>query len=271
MTDTFIKTNQLHWDDRTDLHIQTKDTPAGYNITAFINGENTLYAHEQEALGNVSGKSLLHLQCHIGLDSLSWARLGAQVTAVDLSPKSIAYARELSETIKVPATFIESDIYSLPEKLDEPFDIVYTSRGVLMWLPDLDKWAKIVAHYLKHNGVFYLYEDHPVTDCFEVENNQLVAKHTYFDQTVQTNETSGSYTDRTVKLANPTNHQWLHKLSDIISALAKAGLTITRMSEFEYSFFKRHACMTKNEDGTWHLPSNIPTVPLSYALMATKK
>ena len=145
MTKKEIKTNKEHWDCRSEYHVeQSEKAPSAtaYRIESFINGQNTLRPCDLDGLKKVKGKKLLHLQCHIGLDTLSWARLGAEVTGADLSGKAIKYAKELAAKTRLKAKFVESDVYDLPKKLPGRFDIVYTSRGVLMWLPDLDAWGK---------------------------------------------------------------------------------------------------------------------------------
>ena len=179
---TFSKeteSNKSLWDAWTKIH--TAPGASGYDIEAFRSGKTTLEQIELTELPDVAGKSLLHLQCHFGLDSLSWARQGAIVTGVDLSSESITTAQQLSEECKIPATFICSDIYALPEKLDEKFDIVFTSYGVLTWLCDLDKWAEIIARYLKPGGTFYLVEFHPFTHMFD-EQWQNIADNYFFSK-----------------------------------------------------------------------------------------
>src|SRR3954452_15106402 len=125
--------NRAHWDEATDVHVASDF----YDVASFKAGTNRLHGIERAELGDVSGKSLLHLQCHFGLDSLSWARLGAQVTGIDFSANAIELARSLSEQTGIPARFIQTNIYDLPEVLSEQFDVVFTSYGVISWLPDL--------------------------------------------------------------------------------------------------------------------------------------
>src|SRR5690349_4103733 len=155
--------NERLWDAWTKVHAEGEF----YDVAGFREGGVRIRPYEIEALGDVTGKSLLHLQCHFGLDTLSWARLGATVTGVDFSEDAIAYARTLAAELDIPATFVCSDIYHLPEALDGQFDIVFTSYGVLSYLGDLGAWGQVIAHFLKPGGTFYIVEFHPFAESFE--------------------------------------------------------------------------------------------------------
>lgn len=159
----YIEKNRQSWNQRTELHV----TSAFYDVPGFINGASSLKDIELQLLGDVTGKTILHLQCHFGQDTLSLARLGATVTGIDLSDKAIEAARELAQKVQQDATFICCDLYDLPNYLDEQFDIVFTTYGTIGWLPDLDKWAKIVSRYLKPGGQFVFVEFHPVAWMFD--------------------------------------------------------------------------------------------------------
>ena len=168
--DASFASNQRLWDAWTKVHAEGEF----YDVAGFRQGGLRIRPYEIAALGDVSGKTLLHLQCHFGLDTLSWARLGATVTGVDFSPASIRLARELAADIGIAdARFIESNVYQLPIRLGDEFDIVYTSRGVLGWLPDIRGWARVVARFVKPGGRFYISEIHPVLQGFENEGVSL--------------------------------------------------------------------------------------------------
>jgi 2-polyprenyl-3-methyl-5-hydroxy-6-metoxy-1,4-benzoquinol methylase len=178
--DEFMESNRALWDEWTRIHV------AGgfYDVASFKDGRrpNRLRAYEMEEVGDVSGKDLLHVQCHFGLDSLSWARLGARVTGVDYSEEAIAAARKLAEEIGIEATFIRSNVYDMAGNLATDFDIVYMSRGVLGWLPDLKKWASAVATVLRPGGLFYITEIHPVAQVFDDERSDgLHLRHPYWE------------------------------------------------------------------------------------------
>lgn len=271
-----IHANKLHWDDRADFHVGqalNQDTPAGYRINEFLAGKCTLRPCEIESLGDAAGKSLVHLQCHIGLDTISWARRGANATGVDLSGKSIHYARELAQKTGVKADFHECDVYATADVLGRTYDIVYTSRGVLVWLPDLDRWARTVARLMHAGSVFYIHEEHTLMDCFEpvgdAGQEQFVLKYDYFANAIETGE-NGTYTDRQAKLAHPKNYQWQHRLGDVVTALARAGLVIDEMKEMPEGFYQRHPQMQRQSDGTWTMPKHLAKVPLSFSIRAHK-
>src|SRR4051812_6983269 len=175
--DEYLRSNQELWNHWTELHEKSEM----YDLPGFKAGGFRLHDIEKGELGDVSGKSLLHLQCHFGLDSLSWARLGAKVTGVDFSDKALALARSLSAEMDIPATFVHSNIYDLPEHLSEQFDIVFTSYGVLGWLPDLERWAGVVAHFLKPGGTFLVVEAHPFSMVFDNDHeSELRVIYPYF-------------------------------------------------------------------------------------------
>jgi len=160
--DEYLAANRALWDEWTAIH----ETSSFYDLEAFKAGGSRLRDYEVDEVGDVTGKSLLHLQCHFGIDTLSWARLGARVTGADFSDRAIELGRSLAAELRLDATFVRSDLYDLPSVLDGQFDVVYTSRGVLGWLPDLGRWAGVVAHFLRPGGVFYMTEIHPVAQAF---------------------------------------------------------------------------------------------------------
>src|SRR3972149_9735810 len=176
--DGFKAANLALWDEWTSIHVRSKF----YDVEGFKRGEVRLDSLEREELGDVTGKSLLHLQCHFGLGTLSWARLGATVTGADFSAKSIEQARALADELGIPAHFVCSDVESLPDNLSGQFDIVFTSYGVLPWLPDLKRWAEVIAHFLTPGGIFYIAEAHPISYIFDDTEgvNDLVVKYPYF-------------------------------------------------------------------------------------------
>lgn len=187
---------------------------------------------EVEEVGDVAAKRLLHLQCHFGLDTLSWARRGAQATGADFSVESVAVARQLADELRVDAHFVCSDIYELPDNLDGRFDIVFTSYGVLVWLPDLTRWAETIAHFLDEGGVFYLVEEHRLGGTLVEEDGKLVAAEPYFDVGPIECPGDGTYADLTGTLETGPSYQWQHSLSDVIHALAGAGLRSSSCTSF---------------------------------------
>ena len=181
---------------------------------------------ELREVGDVRGKSLLHMQCHFGLDTMSWARLGAKVTGVDFSDEAIALARSISDELKIPARFIQSNIYDAPAVLQEQFDIVFTSYGALCWLPDIARWAQIAASFVKPGGFFYMAEFHPLTQMCpnDAGTTKLEYEISYFHTAMREDPPGPDYSDNS-KIVSET-HQWMYRLSDVVSALAATGLRI---------------------------------------------
>jgi SAM-dependent methyltransferase len=265
--DKYSKANLQHWNEVTPIHQKSKF----YDVEGFKKGRCTLMSLEREELGEVSGKRLLHLQCHFGLDTMSWARLGASVTGADFSDKAIALAKSLSQELGIDADFLCCDIYDLPDLLKGEFDIVYTSYGSLCWLPDLKGWAKIIAHFLKPGGTFYMVEGHPINNVFENERDttHLKAKYSYFHSPEPTRwEPEGTYADKDAKITTPS-YEWTHPLSDIINFLISAGLRIEFLHEFPYTCEDHYPFMEKGKDGWWRLKGK-QTIPLMFSLKATK-
>ena len=266
--DDHMKINLDLWNEWTPIHQKSKS----YDVEGFKSGRCTLHSTELEELGDVSGKSLLHLQCHFGMDTMSWARLGAKVTGVDFSDKAIKLAKSLSKELDIEADFICSNVYDLPKVLTGKFDIVFTSYGVLCWLPDIKGWAKVITHFLKPGGVFYMVEAHPFCNVFENESytKELKLHHTYFYSAEPTRyEPDGSYADRTAKVVNPS-YEWTHGLGDIINAFVSAGLEIEFLHEFPFCNYDIFPFLEQGEDKKWRLKGNKEIIPLMFSLKATK-
>ena len=241
-----------------------------YRLKEFKAGENSLHALEQEELGEVNGKSLLHLQCHFGMDTLSWARLGAQATGMDFSPKAIDLARSLSTELKLPAEFICCDLYDLPKHLNGQFDIVYTSYGVLTWLGDIPRWAQIAASYVKPGGVFYIAEFHPFASVFDSDQHGLVVRDPYFHKDPIGYWVDGSYADAHAKIAPIESFEWIHPLGEVVSSLIQEGLQIEFLHEFPYSFFQQLPDLVETEDHRFIFPDGKTPIPLIYSIRARK-
>lgn len=265
----YIETNRKHWDEVVPVH----EGSAFYRVADFKQGEVMLDALEQREVGDVAGKSLLHLQCHFGLDTLSWARLGATVTGVDFAPAAIETARRLAEETGVPGRFIESDVYALPSKLDEQFDIVFTSYGAIIWLPDIQRWANAAARYVKPGGFFYMAEFHPFAHAFnnDPDVTGLALRYPYFEHDAPlTFDDDGTYADLEAKLENTTSHEWAHPLGSIVTALANTGLRIEYVHEFPFCIYQMFPFMVRGDDGYWRLPEHAGSLPLTLSLKATR-
>jgi SAM-dependent methyltransferase len=264
-----LQSNKALWNELTTIHAQGEV----YQMTAFRQGAKQLDPLIRSEVGEVAGKSLLHLQCHFGMDTLMWARLGARVTGVDFANEAIALARRLSDEIGVPATFIETDLYRLPQVLDGAFDILYTSWGVLNWLPDLTSWGQLIARYLRAGGFFYIAEGHPFMRVFYDEDDaaSLRVHYSYFHQAQPLYfPPSRDYADETQQLTHP-EYAWHHSVGDILSALIDAGLRIVFFHEHRVLPWKAFPFLVEDGQGYWQLPPEFPPFPLSFSLKATKE
>lgn len=267
--DPRVEANRLHWDELVPIHAASRF----YEVDAFLAGECTLLPIEREELGDVRDKSLVHLQCHFGLDTLSWARRGARVTGVDFSPKAIGKARELARAIGVEARFVESEFTATHRALDgERFDIVFTSWGVLGWLPDLRAWARAVAALVRPGGTFYIVEIHPTIFLFDETSEALVRKYPYFyspDPLIE--ESSGSYADEGAETTHRRRYAWIYELGTIVTSLIEAGLTIEYLREHDGACNAVVPCLVEGDDGLYRLPPREPSLPLSFSLRATRR
>ncbi|MEA2487041.1 MAG: hypothetical protein QOF16_695 [Actinomycetota bacterium] len=273
--------NRQLWDEWTDIH----ESSDFYDLQSFIRGDENpderrgppgvrLRDYEIEEVGDVANKDLLHLQCHFGIDTLSWARLGARVTGVDFSAKAVALARKVAGEIGLEADFVQSNVYDLPDVLTDDFDIVYTSRGALSWLPDIQQWAQVAARFVRPGGFLYVTEAHPVLWVFDDENvevGELRPKYPYFSHTDPIRfKTQGSYADRAATVQSPYEYGWNHGFGEILTAIVQSGLTIESVREFpfvdwEWPFLERW------DDGTYRIPKSAGgELPLFYSVKATK-
>lgn len=265
--DEYLRANQKLWNEWTAEH---ENSPF-YDVEGFKAGKERLKSIELEEVGDVRGKSMLHLQCHFGLDTLAWARHGAIVTGVDLSDESIALARSLSEELQIPATFICSDILALPENLQGQFDIVFTSYGVLHWLRDLKRWAQVIHHFLKPGGFFYIVEDHPFMRVFSSDPELGVKPDNpyFFTEEPYQAETEGTYATN-FEGKKRTYYMWDHSLGEVINSLIDAGLQIEYLHEFQFTLRAKFPNMVQGEDGYWRFPPEFSMIPLLFSLRAKK-
>ncbi len=264
----YLQANQKRWDQLTGEH----ELSPFYDLEGFKAGKDRLRAIELAELGDVAGKTLLHLQCHFGMDTLAWARRGAIVTGVDFSPRAIGLARSLSAELDIPARFVCTDIDRLPDVLTGTFDIVFTSYGVLHGLPDINRWGAVIAHFLKPGGIFYIVEDHPLFRVFRPQpGNEIRAVRSYFySPEPQRIEAAGSYATGN-QGESGVSYVWDHSLGEIVNALITAGLRIEFLHEFPYAARAKFPFMEQGEDGWWRLPAGQHgTIPFLFSLQARK-
>lgn len=272
-----IEANQRNWDDRVPVHLASRM----YGVEGFVNDASRLSGvveFDREQLlpllpgRSVRGKSLVHLQCHIGLDTLSWARLGAQVTGIDFSPAALTAAKELARRCGLRARFVESDVHGATAACPEQFDIVYTGIGALPWLPDLDRWARVVADLLAPGGMFYLREGHPVLAAIDYErtDGELVLRHPYFATAEPVREDHGkTYTDGDVTLEHATTYLWSHSLAEVVQALLDAGLVLTSLREHRSVPWQALPVLVPTIGG-YGLADRTDRAPLAFSLTATR-
>jgi ubiquinone/menaquinone biosynthesis C-methylase UbiE len=259
-----FENNRQSWNVLTTLHAESNF----YNINGFMKGKTSLNHIEIEELGDITGKKLLHLQCHFGMDTLSLARQGANVVGVDISDTSIQKANELSNELKIPAKFIRSNVYDIDNVLNETFDIVYTSYGAINWLDDLDKWAKIIKRFLNPNGMFYIVEFHPFIYTLN-DNSEIV--DSYFKSKPLETIVENSYTDKSeVSKKNLKHVEWHHSLSEVLNSLISNGLKIEFLNEFSYQVYNCFPNLTEIERGKWVSDKYGEKIPHMYSIKARK-
>jgi len=260
----YIEINRQSWNNRTETHLKSEF----YDMDGFLKGKSSLNSIELNLLGDVKGKSILHLQCHFGQDTISLSRLGAEVTGIDLSDKAIKSAKQIAQDTNSKTNFICCDIYDLPKYLEQQFDIVFTSYGTIGWLPDLDKWANIVSQYLKPDGRFVFVEFHPVVWMFD-DNFEKIG-YNYFNSGAIIETETGTYADKTVDISQECV-MWNHGLSEVINNLIKNGLEILSLDEFDYSPYNCFNKTTEIEPQKYRIEHLDNKIPMVYSIVALKK
>jgi SAM-dependent methyltransferase len=268
MAGPFGSANREYWDGKAGFNV------ASWDVEGFVADPTKLtriVAADRDAVGGVRGRSLLHLQCHFGMDTLSWARLGAEVTGVDFSPRAVASAIDLAARTGLAARFIEADLYATPNVLQETFDIVYTGGGALCWLPDIRGWAGVVGRMLRPGGTFYIREAHPVLWSLEDERDDrlLVIGRPYFEVAEPIRWDAEPIWDKEAPEV-ATHYEWNHGLAEIVTAVIEAGLTIESLFEHRTCLWQALPFMTPDEDGWWRLPDRTERLPLMYSIRARK-
>lgn len=260
----YLTINKQSWNKRTEAHLSSDF----YDVAGFLNGNTSLNSIELKLLGDLKGKSILHLQCHFGQDTISLQRLGATATGVDLSDQSIASANELAKKAGITPTFICCDLYDLPNHLNQKFDIVFTSYGTVGWLPDLDNWARVVSLFLKPTGKFVFVDFHPVVWMFDDEFKTI--GYNYFNTGAIVETEIGTYANKDAPIEQ-AYVMWNHSMSEVLNSLINNRIDINFVDEFDYSpynCFKETIEFEPKKYRIKHLENKIPMV---YAIVATKK
>ena len=259
----YKKINKESWNSRVAVHLESDF----YDVPSFIAGKSSLKKPELELLGDVSEKSILHLQCHFGQDSISLARMGAKVTGVDLSDTAIKQAQELNSKCGTDVTFIASDVYSLPEVLKGTFDIVFTSYGTIGWLPDLDKWAGVINHFLKDGGSFVFAEFHPAIWMFDDDHDKVF--YNYFTSDPIVESYSGTYAQKDSEL-EVNSVSWNHGLAEVMTSLLDQGLRISQFKEYDFSPWECFRGMQEDRPDEYRIKKFGNKMPLMYTILAEK-
>lgn len=260
----YLEINKKSWNNKIDTHLKSEF----YDLDNFLKGKTSLNNIELEILGDVTGKTILHLQCHFGQDTISLTRLGAEVTGVDFSDKAIESAKKIAKETNTNTTFICCDIYDLSQHLNKQFDIIFTSYGTIGWLPDLDKWAKIVSKFLKPNGQFVFVEFHPVVWMFDDNFEKIFYR--YFNSGPIIESENGTYADKTAEIFQEYV-VWNHSLSEVINSLIKNGLEIKLLNEYDYSPYKCFNKTNEFEPKKYRIEHLGNKIPMIYSVVAEKK
>ena len=257
--------NRVNWNERTAVHARS----SFYDLQGFRDGRTSLKSIELGEIGDVAGKTLLHLQCHFGMDTITWARRGARATGVDFSDAAIELARSLNGEIGTDVRFICSNIYDLAGQIEEDFDFVFTSYGALAWLPDINAWADVVAESLKPGGVFYIIDFHPYLGTLgQLESGHLGPEYNYFHERRFMEGNLPSYTG--ADLVKSPCWEWQHSLGEIVTALSEVGLNIEFLHEFAFCRFRAFPEMELCPDGWWRFPSRNQSIPQMFSIRARK-
>jgi SAM-dependent methyltransferase len=265
--DDWLKLNRAHWDERVPINVASEF----YDVEGFIDGSHhtTLQPFEIDEVGDVAGKTVVHPQCHFGKDTLSWARLGATVTGIDFSAPAVEAAAEVAVRAGLEAEFLVGDVYDAPTLVGgRTFDVVYTGFGALNWLPDIHRWAGVMASLAAAGGMLYLAEFHPVHGIFG--DDDLTVTYPYFKAEPFVWDEPGSYADLTADTTNNRTIEWAHGLGEVVSAVIDAGFTVELLHEFDYTLFPRWPFLVKQGRDAYRLPEGTPSLPLMYSLRARR-
>lgn len=263
--------NRLNWDDRANVH--ATDRSGTYPISTVISGGSSLTPFETKEIGEISGKDIVHLQCHIGLDTISLKNLGAKsVTGLDFSPRSIAQARDFARQARAEVRFVEGSVYDAQRLLGEAFDLVYVTWGTINWLGDMRRWARVVAGLLRPGGALYLLDNHPQLMQVDKRDEGFVLARDWQTPTGSPLEfqVTRTYTGDPRPLRNTTTYQWVHPLGAVITAIVDAGLNLNYLHEHETISWKAFPSMNALPDGQFALPEGQPRFPLSFSVSASK-
>lgn len=258
-----FETNRKTWNTKAAIHFESDF----YDMQNFRKGKTSLNKYEIEALGDISDKKLLHLQCHFGQDTLSFARMGAKCTGIDISDEGIMLAKQLNAELELDVSFICCNVLDTSEYVSEKFDIVFTSYGTIGWLPDLKPWAKMISERLKPGGFFYIVEFHPIAWMFDYTVSPPVMKYGYQQKEAIYEEYEGTYANIDSEMLSK-EYGWNHSLGEVITSLSEAGLRIEYLKEYDASPYDIFPKLVKNDEGMFELTDKM--YPLIFEVKAKK-
>jgi SAM-dependent methyltransferase len=265
-----IDVNRRNWDERAGIH--ARDTTGDYRLDRFRAGEDVLHEIEAAELGDISGKRVLHLQCHIGRDTLCLVRRGAVATGLDFSAVALEFARRLAHETGLAAEFVQGTVDEAPPLTPGPFELVFTTWGTICWLPDLRSWARAIASVLAPGGELYFADAHPGFLLLDEHAGKLTPTYDFQTQADRPLEfvDATTYTGDPTIMTHQSTCQWIHSLSAILGSLMDAGMTLAMFHEHEVLPWQGLPCMVPASDGFWRLPDGHPRLPLSFSLRARK-
>lgn len=259
----YIKLNKESWKSRLQTHLDSEF----YAVEQFKQGVSSLNQIELDLLGNIQGKSILHLQCHFGQDSMSLSRMGARVTGVDFSEDSVKTAQEMASDLGLDTQFVCCDIYDLKNHLDQKFDIVFTTYGTITWLPDLDRWADIIQHFLKPGGEFVFAEFHPFVWMFDDDIKNVI--YNYHNKEAIVEEEEGTYANPDSKITQ-TSMTWNHAMSEVLNSLIQNKMEISSIMEYDYAPYPFVKNCEEFETGKFRITHFENRIPLVYSIKAIR-
>ena len=260
----FFEANKALWDAKTPIHIASKF----YDMDAFYAGANTLRNIELAEIPDIKGKTVLHSQCHFGQDTLSMERMGATCTAIDISSEAVRKAEEIRDKLNLNSRFICCNVYDIDQHIEDSFDLVFTSYGVIGWLPDLEKWAQQLCQRIKSGGYFYMAEFHPVLYMFDWEADQVAYRY-FNDGNPYEEENEGTYVDREANI-KMKEYFWQHSMSEILNALMGQGMEIQHFNEYDYSPYNCFPNLHRLEDQRYQYKHNGVAPPHVFTILARK-
>lgn len=270
--DRFTAANLANWNNRAELH--ASDTTGSYRIAKVVAGGSSLHALETSEIGDVAGKDIVHLQCHIGLDTISLKHRGARsATGLDFSPEAIRAARDFAERAGADVRFVEASVYDAAEALGETYDVVFVTWGAINWLDDIFRWAEVVASLLRPGGRLYLLEGHPQMNQLDLKDGRL--ELTYGWRTPRQEplmfDDAKTYTGDERALTATRCYEWIHPISDIVNAIVRAGLAIDFLNEHEQVVWEAFPGMVETGEDQFELAAGNPRIPMSFSIGATKR